>query len=70
MARARHLLCASAEGDLQHTMAGATRASESSVSACTMNSASSTQRVRSPSRMGSPTWWLHTGRPSFPTSWE
>jgi predicted house-cleaning NTP pyrophosphatase (Maf/HAM1 superfamily) len=38
------------------------------VGAATMNSAKSTRRVRLLARIGSPTWRLHTGRPSLSPS--
>ena len=55
--------CASAEGVLQPTIAGASCTSSSFSRAATMNKAKSTRRVMLLSRIGSPTCRLHTGRP-------
>ena len=55
--------CASAEGVLQPTIAGASWTSASFVRAATMNRAKSTRRVMLLARMGSPTCRLQTGRP-------
>src|SRR3954451_24781524 len=54
---------ASAEGLWRPTIAGASCTRSSSSRASTMNRAKSTRRVMLLSRTGSPTWWLHTGRP-------
>src|SRR6266496_3869339 len=55
--------CASAEGVWRPTIAGASWTSSSFSRASTKNRAKSTRRGMLLSRMGSPTGWLHTGRP-------